>query len=336
MASDPADRLRAAFRSAALPPAPPSLRRTVDGLLEQPTTRGAVARRTWWVAAAIPLVIVLSIVLGSLFLGTSPPTQTPSAQPSGEVPTANPAGLTEFSGHGISFEYPAAWTDYAPTIRPNYGTRVVAYLVDGDAHCSSPLPTSDALIPTCIAGAGTTAGTSLFKITEYINPGPMPDLRGDVVQVDGHPGWLQTDEGSRSWIIEGEDGNLYTLESRTSGSDGAWAEAVDAVLASVRFSTAVEPPPSVLGGRFVFDSGFGLSFTYPMDWIVYYPQTRSTMDSPIVLVASKPLEPCTDDSCQFYTVPSGGIVVEFRAGNGPTAPRLERGDRAHQRPASVS
>ena len=319
MADDAADRLRAALSTRSLPPAPPSLRETIDGFHRPQSTRGIVTRRRWWIAAAIPLVVVVSVVLGSLFLGTSTPTSTPGATPSGDVPTAA-SSLIQFSGHGISFGYPAAWTDYAVAIRPNYGTRVLAYLVDGDPDCSSPLPTSDALIPPCVAAAGTTPGTSLLKVTEYLNPGPMPDIRGDRVVVDGHPGRLQTDGASRAWIIEGEGGNLYTLESRTSGSDATWAKAIDALIASVGFSAAVEPSPPVIDGRFVFDSGFGLTFTYPIDWIVYYPQTRSTMDSPIVLVASKPLEPCSDDSCQFYTVPTGGIVVEFRAGNGPTAP----------------
>jgi hypothetical protein len=324
MADDAADRLRAALSTASLPPAPPRLRGTIDGFPEQQSSRGAVSRRTWWLAGAVPLVVGLSVVLGSLFLGTSTPTATPSATPPSGAPTAAASGLIEFSSQGISFEYPADWTDYAPAVRPNYGTRVLTYLVDGDPGCSSPLPTSDALIPPCVAAAGTNPRTSVFKVTEYLNPGPMPDIRGDRVVVGGHPGRLQTDGASRAWVIEGEGGNLYTLESRTSGSDATWAKAIDALIASVGFSAAVEPPPAVLDGRFVFDSGFGLTFTYPMEWIVYYPQTRSTMDSPIVLVASKPLEPCTDDSCQFYTVPPGGIVVEFRAGNGPTAPDWSR------------
>jgi len=320
MADDTADRLRAALGSAALPPAPPSLRRAVDGLIEQPTRQGAVSRRAWWLAAAVPLVIVLSVALGSVILGTPTPTSTPSLPPPTGTPTTDLSGLTEFSGHGVRFEYPAAWMDYAATIRPNYGTRVVAYLVDGDADCSSPLPSSDSLIPKCVLDAGRAPGNSVFIVTEFVNPGPMPGLRGDPVVVGGHSGRLQSEERYRIWMIEGEGGNLYILESRTSGSDDAWARDVDALVATVEFSIAVEPSPSVLGGRFVFDSGFGLSFTYPMDWIVYYPQTISTRDSPIVLVASKPLEPCNDDSCQFYTVPAGGIVVEFRAGNGPTAP----------------
>jgi hypothetical protein len=95
---------------------------------------------------------------------------------------------------------------------------------------------------------------------------------------------------------------------------------IGAVLASLRLSDWEGPPESV-NGQVHLELPQGFSFDYPAGWTLYYPQDRSMMDSAIVTVASMPVDPpCQGDLCQRFTTPPGTIVIEFRAGNGPSAP----------------
>ena len=57
------------------------------------------------------------------------PTTTP-APGSTAGPSAN--GLAHLDQHGISFDYPAAWGNFASVVRPDVGlgARTIAYLID--------------------------------------------------------------------------------------------------------------------------------------------------------------------------------------------------------------
>lgn len=242
------------------------------------------------------------------------PTTTP-APGSTAGPSAN--GLAHLDQHGISFDYPAAWGNFASVVRPDVGlgARTIAYLIDGPTSCSSPLETPmTGLQPACLSGAGG------FVVTELINPGPLNPESGTPTTIGGRQGWLLTNT-TRTWLIRGDAGNIYILADLNRAPTGsAHAAAVDAIVDSVRFSAAPEPPPPVVDGRAFLDTGIGVTFSFPIGWIVYYPQTPSMLDSSLVLVASKPLDPCTDTDCQAYLVPPDGIAVEFRIGGGPSRP----------------
>lgn len=88
---------------------------------------------------------------------------------------------------------------------------------------------------------------------------------------------------------------------------------------SPQLPPATSPSPQPSAGLAHLEPLGGLSFDYPAQWLVSYPTDVSMMDRALVTVASKPLlPPC--GSCQRFSTPEGGVVIEFRVGSGPLPP----------------
>jgi hypothetical protein len=164
-------------------------------------------------------------------------------------------------------------------------------------------------------------------VVEYMKQLPGLDFPGAEMTEAGYPVWEQSmssdpaDPASFHWTVKAPDGGLYLFRAEAPRAElAALRVDVSAVLASLRLS-AWEAPPESVNGQVHLELPQGFSFDYPVGWTLYYPQDRSMMDLAIVTVASKPVEPpCQGDLCQRFATPPGTIVIEFRVGNGPTAP----------------
>jgi hypothetical protein len=318
-------RLRDGLRNAPLPVAPESLRGYLADLpLEVPqTTLGPrPLRRPILLGAAA--IAVLALGIGTVVFTGAVPAVPPT-------PTSQHLGFRTFEGPGIRFEYPADWTDQSAVVEYPHvpGTRYVALLGRGLSICplrydSDPRPTPR---PGSCQQQATAPGSLIVNVIEYSNQ--LPGVMGTETNTTA-AGYLVRepplqsqwpDAASLQWSIQSPDGGLYVVMAQVPRADLAARRAdIQTLLGTLRLS-AWEVPPQAVNGYVHVDLPQGFSFDYPAGWTVYYPQDLSTMDSAVVTVASRPVAPpCPGDSCQRFTTPPGTIAIEFRVGNGPTAP----------------
>jgi hypothetical protein len=275
-------------------------------------------------------------VMGTVVLTGSAPTVSP-ASPTASLtaptasPAAQPTGFRTFEAPGVRFEHPADWSDQSGVVEyPAVpGTRFLAFFARGFSLCPisyaatatpSPEPGSCEVRPTA-------PGSLTLTVAEFTKQLPGLEFPGTEMTEAGYPVWEQSqssdpaDPASFRWAVQAPDGGLYLFMAEAPRAELAALKAdIGAVLASLRL-TAWEVPPESINGQVHLDLPQGFSFDYPAEWTLYYPQDFSMMDSAVVTVASKPVEPpCQGDFCQRFTTPPGTIVIEFRAGNGPTAP----------------
>jgi hypothetical protein len=335
MTDDAEERLRAGLRQAPLPAAPESLRDYLADLaLEvQPSGRGSRHPRSSFLGIAAILILV--VAMGTVVLNGSVPSVSPAPTDSPTVPTASAveprAAFRTFEAPGISFEHPLDWIDQSRVVEYPIvpGTRFLAFFARGFSLC--PISYAATSTPPPEPGScevrATAPGYLTLTVVEYTKQLPGLDFPGTDVTEAGYPVWEQSissdpaDPASYQWTIQGPDGGLYLFRAEAPRPELAALKAhIGAVLASLRLS-AWEAPPASVNGQVHLKLPQGFSFDYPVGWTLYYPQDFSTMDSAIVTVASKPVEPpCHGDFCQRFTTPPGTIVIEFRVGNGPTAP----------------
>jgi hypothetical protein len=164
----------------------------------------------------------------------------------------------------------------------------------------------------------------MLSIFEYTNQLPGASGSGTKTVVAGYPAWegeTAASDPAEMWYIQAPDRGLYTVRL-----EAPWAEVlarkaeVQTLLASLHLSPWQDTPHAV-NGHVHLDLPQGFSFDYPAGWTLYYPQDVSMMDAAVVTVASRPVAPpCANDSCQRFTTPPRTVAIEFRVGNGPTAP----------------
>ena len=331
MTDDLEPRLRESLRRAVLPGAPAALRDYLDTL---PTVDGTPRVRRFrapQLAAAAVALLVVALGAGLLVVGgvgpasTAAPSATDRAAASVSVPSATvPAGT--FMAPGISFDIPDGWSDQTSAVEyPALpGTRFVGLLARGMKLCptrpySTAPPTPK---PTACSEQADQPGSATVTILEYTHQFPWAHVNGTPVPNSSYPTWGPIYESTNpTWIVQSPDGGQYlvNLMAPPGELDTGVAE-ISPMLKSLQLS-AWEAAPEVVDGRVHVDTQRGFSFDYPAGWTIYYPQDISMMDSAVVTVASGPLEPpCSSDDCQRFSTPPGTIAIEFRMGNGPTAP----------------
>jgi hypothetical protein len=323
MTPDLERRLREDLRAIPLPVAPPAVHDYLDDLRArgEPVVRRRHGRRLAALVAAAAALLVLATA--TLFMSGSPgPTPRPSPSPSPSGPSATTAiGPRTFVAPGITFEYPLGWTDQSAVVEypAPPGLRFVALIARGMTVCAVRYGASGPPTPqpsTCEAGAGR-PGTATVSILEYTHPYPWLSLPGFETTINGYSAWKQD---PATWIVRSPDDGLYVVTLVAPSTEvSADGESIGTMLESLRLS-AWDPALVAVDGRLHEDPARGFSFDYPAGWSRWYPQDISMMDSAVVTIASGPLAPCTSDSCQNYVTPPGTIAIQFRIGNGPTAP----------------
>lgn len=272
-------------------------------------------------------ILLVALAVGALLLTGSAPAPAPTPSP----PTSSgpPVGFKRFEAPGITFDYPADWTDQTDVI--NYPARpqirTVAVLGRGVTVCPEPDP-KPTPAPGC-ATDPTEPGSMILTINEYPDqlPGTPFRFRGTETTIGGYPVWeaptpdLNQASVFTQWAVQAPDRGVYLVGVNTPPIDAAAHKAeVLALLRTLQLS-AWEAPPTVIDGHVHLSLAEGFSFDYPAGWTLYYPSDNSMMDTAIVTVASNPLlPPCAGDSCQRFTIPPDTVAVEFRAGSGPNAP----------------
>jgi hypothetical protein len=336
MTDDTEARIRAGLGQTPLPAAPESLRGYLADLSldVQPSRRSNRPHpRSMFLGAAA--ILILALAMGTVFLNGSVPAVSPAPTDAPTSPTASPvepqAGFRTFEAPGIRFEHPADWIDQSGVVDyPSVpGTRFLAFFARGFSLC--PISYAATATPSPEPGScevrATAPGSLTLTVVEYTKQLPGLEFPGAEMTEAGYPVWEQSmsadpaDPASFRWALQAPDGGLYLFSAEAPRAElAALKTDIGAVLASLRLS-AWETPPESVNGQVHLDLPQGFSFDYPAGWTLYYPQDMSTVDLAIVTVASMPVEPpCVGDLCQRFTTPPGTIVIEFRAGNGPTAP----------------
>jgi hypothetical protein len=325
MNDDLDSRLRDDLRNAPLPRAPETLRSFLANLPSSEHRSGSARRPRARLLVAAAAIVVLALALGTtMLIGSAPTTSSPVPTTSAPAPTAN-GGLRTFEVPGLKLDYPARWSDQTAVV--DYpaapGVRFVALLARGMEVC--PLHNGSDVNPTpqpssCQATA-VAPGSAILSVIEYTHQYPWYDITGPSIEFAGYQAWEQTSDSSISWVIRSPDGGIYMAYLMAPPAElGTAATDARAILGSLRLSVW-EPAPQVVDGRIHVELPQGFSFAYPAAWVVYYPQDRSMMDAAVATVASAPLAaPCASDQCQHFTTPPGTIAIEFRVGNGPSAP----------------
>jgi hypothetical protein len=326
MTGDVEERLRDGLRNAQLPVAPETLR---DYLADLPleaqliwVERRPIRRSVLLGAAAIA---VLALAIGTIVLSGSVPAVTPT-------PTGLRPGFHRFEAPGITFDYPADWTDQSavdqhPTLP---GTRFVGLLARRLTLCplaqnASPKPTPS---PGSCRFDASPPGSMILTITEYEHQYPGVLANEVKTTIAGYPVWVPArwseppDTPNTRWSVQAPDGGLYVFVAFAPPTDSAARQAdIETLLGTVRLSSW-EAPPQAINGLVHMDLPEGFSFDYPAGWTVYYPQEVSTVGYPVVTVASTPVgPPCTDTWCQRFTTSPGTIAIEFWVDSGPAPPR---------------
>ena len=322
-------RLRSALGDLELPRAPMSLMSSLAQLEVDAIAGRAprVQRRSWFfLLSGLALVVVVAVVQVALLTAgpaTSGPVPPTSAAPSPSAePTSFPTGA--FSAPGIAFEIPDGWTNQTsqleqPTIQ---GTRYVGMLASGMTLCpirpySTAPPTPR---PTGCSDQANLPGSASLAILEYTHQFPFAQWNGKPVPNSRYPTWGPVSDASPTWLITAPDDGVYVLSLSAPESElHSRIPQISSMVKTIQLS-AWEPAPDVVDGRIHVDTQLGFSFDYPAGWGIYYPQDISMMDAAVVTVASGPLNPCDGHSCQRFTTPKETVAIEFRIGNGPTAP----------------
>jgi hypothetical protein len=327
--------LRESLRRAVLPDAPTTLREYLARLPmvdNQPPLRVRRYRAPLFVAAAVALLVVA--VGAAMMLTGATGLRNSTAVPSlgtGPLPStaASPAsaGPRTFGAPGISFDFPVGWSDQTsaveyPTVA---GMRFVGLLARGMTFCptryySTAPPTPR---PTGCETSADQPGSATLVVLELTHQFSWTHGSGTPTTFAGYRVWEPTVPASTQaeWTIQSPDSGLYLITLTAPVADiAADMTEVRSMFESLRLSTW-EAAPQVVNGHIHVDPQRGFSFDYPAGWTLYYPQDLSTMDSAVVTVASAPLlPPCSSGSCQRFTTPPAAIAIEFRVGNGPTAP----------------
>ena len=336
MTDDAEARLRAGLRQAPLPAAPDSLRGYLADLpLDVQPSRPGDRKHPRWLILGIAATLTLVVAMGTVFLNGSVPTVSPAPTDSPTTPTASPvepqAGFRTFSAPGISFEHPVDWIDHSGVIEyPTApGTRFLASFARGFSLC--PISYAATATPSPEPGScemsATSPGSLTLTVAEYMKQLPVRDFPGTEMTDAGYPVWEQSMSSgppvpaSFRWTVQAPDEGIYLFMAEAPRPELAALKAdIGAVLASLRLS-AWEAPPESVNGKVHLELPDGVSFDYPSGWTLYYPQDRAMMDLAVVTVAYKPVEPpCQGQLCQRFTTPPGTIVIEFRVGNGISAP----------------
>jgi hypothetical protein len=324
-------RLRHSLRSSVLPGAPATLRHYLTQL---PTVESAPHNRAFrapQLAAVAVALLLVSLGAGLLVTAAVAPASTPTPSASDNAAASDSTSratdsLGVFTAPGITFDIPEGWSDQTSALEsPSFpGMRYVGLVARGMRFChtvmySTAPPTPK---PTACSQQADQPGSAVLFITEFTHQYPWPQSDAPPVADSPYPAWgPMSDSTSPAWLVQSPDGGLYfmRLEAPPGELDTRVRE-VTSMLESLQLSEW-EPAPEVVEGRIHVETQRGFSFDYPAGWTLYYPQDVSMMDSAVVTVASGPLvPPCPDDSCQRFSTPPETVAIEFRVGNGPTAP----------------
>jgi hypothetical protein len=310
------DRVRERLAGVRLPAAPAELRQFVEELAtrEPGRRRGFATDRRFLIA--VPLVLLVSVAVGISSFGIGPRPTTTAAAPTETAPSAPPlpAGFHRFTAPGISFLYPEAWTSQPiPTdFKDTWSHRYVGFLSDGAPECwlvPSALPTGGSA-PPCIE-SGEVPGSLQLHVSEYAHPVPgeanynRPLSLGASSTYEMRPGlWYVTDPG----------GGIYEFAFSTpSGEMDGRRDEIAALIRSITFTDWERPSLPSANGHTQLTTGYG-TFSYSQDWVTYkfmpwYVNMAGT--GPILLFASKPLEPCIPaDGCHLREPPNGAVVIQ--------------------------
>jgi hypothetical protein len=176
-------------------------------------------------------------------------------------------GTRSFSGHGISFSYPAGWivndlgwpsTGFGSTFAI-IGTQPWGACLPVDLNCHYQLRLEPSQISVDLS-SGTVPGPTVCELgvdrSDLAGRGPNdPSATGRVMRVDGRP-TLQTDyavnqrdyyrsDAWRTWVIAapGSVARTYRIDAKYRGPGGAeFRRQLDALIASIKFGDAARQP----------------------------------------------------------------------------------------------
>jgi hypothetical protein len=319
MTDDLETRVAERLRTAILPVAPASLRSSIRELAQaKPGRSMAMGRR---LALASPaLVVVLIAIAAGLALPGSPPGTTPS--PSTSATWAATRSPGRFEAPGIQFSHPTSWVslelpaDWVNT----WSRRYVGYLTDASAPCwHGETPTAFPTTGPCAGDVdGLPSGSLNLYIWEDLHPPPGQTLYGRPTIYEPETVWHVGDGGL--WWATDPGGGMYELvfDVRNSDLDARKPE-MQALIDSLQLTDWARPEPSATDGW--VDIQFrDLIMGYPAGWAAYAIQNEVVWGggpSPFMLLASKPLEPCTDYlDCHMRNPPDDAILIEAYAGGG--------------------
>ncbi len=327
-------RLRESLHAEALPTAPISLRQTLADLPVH-DLQGQGRHRSGLVLFAAATLILAGLGAGALLVGVSPQplptkdasTATPTEQAAVPTESAAPApvipvGYVQFAAPGIRFAHPPDW--HLSTAVDNYptdlGLRIVGMFERGLTICPNtegvaPQPTKP---PGGCATEATAPGSLMVQIFEYEGQLPPSDGYGVPATFAGYPGWTRPEDGSDPAVltnfVSGPDDGLYLISASVPREDLDKLQAeLEATLGTLQLSSWHEAPDAI-DGRVHLETNEGFSFDYPAGWTVYYPRDWSVSNHAVVIVASRPLDPCPNEACQRFATPPGTVVLDFRVG----------------------
>jgi hypothetical protein len=273
--------------------------------------RGMAAR-----VVAVPAVLLIAAAVGISVIATGPrpSTAVQGSTPLGPTASALPAGFRQFTAPGISFLYPEDWASQpVPSfLEDSWSHRYLGFLSDGLPECwspPSPLATGAGAAP-CIEN-GQVPGTLQLHVSEYTRPVPgeanyhRPISFGASPTYEIAPGiWYATDPA----------GGIYELTfSAPSGEIDGRRDEIVALIQSITFSAWDRPMLPSRGGRIELATAYG-TFSYPDDWATYrfmpwYVNMVGT--GPILLFASRPVEPCIPvEQCHLRQAPDGAVLIQ--------------------------
>lgn len=271
------------------------------------------ARRS---VAVVALGSLVAAAAGIVFVGRShvPPTATvvPSTT---AIAAPFQAGYRRFTAPGISFLYPESWTTQPipSELQDSWSHRYLGFLSDGPPECWL-LPTSPATGggPTPCTEDGQAPGSLELDVSEYTDPVPGESNYGRPLSFAPSPTY---EMAAGNWYVTDPGGGIYELAFSTpyGEAEGRRDEMV-AIIRSITLTDWRRQPPPAVDGKTVITMG-PATFSYPSTWTTYkfMPWYRNMVGSgPILLFASKPLEPCIPvDGCHLGEPPDGAVVIQI-------------------------
>ena len=312
------DAVRARLTAVRLPAAPADLRQFVEELAVREPMRRARFRGERRILLAVPLVLLVAAAIGVTLAGTSRRSTTatvaPSATPAGTTPSA---AYRQFSGPGISFLYPDAWTSQPipDVFVDSWSHRYLGYLTQGPPACwLLPTPLATGADAARCDPDGQTPGSLVLRISEYTHPVPGESSYDRPVTFTANPPYEMS---PGEWYVTDPGGGIYSLSFSTPyGEIEGRRDQIVALVRSITFSDWQRPSVPSVGGRTEITMPYG-SLTYADTWTTYkfMPWYNSMVGiGPYLLIASKPLEPCIPAGGCHLADPEGAIVIQFSAG----------------------
>src|SRR6185369_5113876 len=276
--------------------------------------------------------VVVAVGISSFGIGRRPTTSAAAPTATAATTSPLPTGFHRFTAPGISFLYPEAWTPQPiPTdVKDTWSHRYVGFLSNGAPECwlvPSPLPTG-ASAPPCIEN-GQVPGSLQLHVSDYVHPVPGEANYNRPPSLGASPTY---EMGPGIWYVTDPGGGIYEFAFSTpSGEMDGRRHEITALIQSVTFTDWDRPSLPSANGRTELATSYG-TFSYSEDWATYkfmpwYVNMVGT--GPILLFASKPLEPCIPvEECHLREPPDGAVVIQVSWVMGFGKPNWNDADRS--------